>query len=126
GLAPHYGNDTPFRLVWHYVAKNRTCTSTRTPQELQALRDSTIARIDEIQSTTTFAPKKIALCAWCEYKVRCPLWNPDTKDPATEPVAGATETSAAAPPEPPAGEPTEARSGTAPDGEATGIQLDLL
>lgn len=73
GLAREFGEDAPFRLVWHYVAKNRTCSSTRTPEELAALRAQTIERIDEIEAATTFEPKKIALCNWCEYKSRCPL-----------------------------------------------------
>ncbi len=73
GLARELGEDTPFRLVWHYVAKNRTCTSTRTPEELAALRRDTIARIDEIEAATEFEPRRISLCNWCEYKPRCPL-----------------------------------------------------
>lgn len=74
GLAGEYGEDVPFRLVWHYVAKNQTRTSTRTPEDLRVLRASTIERIDEIQSATEFVPRKIALCDWCEYKSRCPLF----------------------------------------------------
>jgi putative RecB family exonuclease len=78
GLAGKYGDDVPFRLVWHYVAKNQTRTSTRTPEELAALRASTIERIDEIQQASEFPPRKIALCNWCEYKTRCPLFvSPD-------------------------------------------------
>lgn len=73
GLARSYGDDVPYRLVWHYVAKNRTCVSTRTPEELGELRETTIERIDEIQAATEFPAKKIALCNWCEYKDRCPL-----------------------------------------------------
>lgn len=74
GLAREYGEDTPFRLVWHYVAKNRTCVSTRTPEQLSELRSETIARIDEIQSAETYPAKKTALCGWCEYRDRCPLF----------------------------------------------------
>ena len=70
GLAREFGEDTPFRLVWHYVAKNRICQSTRGPEELAALRETTIQRID---AAADFPPKKIALCNWCEYKDRCPL-----------------------------------------------------
>lgn len=73
GLARTYGDDVPYRLVWHYVAKNRTCVSTRTADDLTDLRAKTIARIDEIQAATDFPAKKIALCNWCEYKDRCPL-----------------------------------------------------
>lgn len=74
GLVRTYGEDTEFRLIWHYVAKNRTCVSTRTKQDLARLRTDTIARIDEIQAATEFPARKISLCGWCEYKSRCPLW----------------------------------------------------
>ncbi len=146
GLTSRFGEDQRFRLVWHYVAKNRTHSSTRTPEELRALRDSTIARIDEIRSTTVFAPKKIALCAWCEYKSRCPLFA--TEEVATEEVAteeatagGATEAVSATPAAPPTAAATVAPAGpaaTTPSSNATpssatparaqpaGEQLDLL
>ena len=79
GLSRIYGEDVDYRLVWHYVAKNRTCVSTRTAEDLAALREDTIARIDEIQAATEFPARKITLCAWCEYKDRCPLWaTPET------------------------------------------------
>lgn len=74
GLARRYGEDTPFRLVWHYVAKNRTCTSTRTAEELATLRADTIARIDEIQTAEEYPTRRSALCGWCEYRERCPLF----------------------------------------------------
>ena len=141
GLTSRFGEDQRFRLVWHYVAKNRTHSSTRTPEELRALRDSTIARIDEIRSTTVFAPKKIALCAWCEYKSRCPLFA--TEEVATEEATagGATEAVSATPAAPPTAAATVAPAGpaaTTPSSNATpssatparaqpaGEQLDLL
>jgi len=79
GLSRHYGEDTEYRLVWHYVARNRTCVSTRSPEALETLRAHTIARIDEIESATEFPARKISLCGWCEYKERCPEWaSPET------------------------------------------------
>jgi RecB family exonuclease len=75
GLTRQFGEDQPFRLVWHYVAKNQIRVSTRTPEQLTKLRETTIGRIDEIQSATEFPAKKISLCPWCEYKNRCPLWT---------------------------------------------------
>lgn len=79
GLSRTYGEDAEYRLVWHYVAKNRTCVSTRSPGDLAQLRSDTIARIDEIHSATEFPARKISLCGWCEYKERCPLWaTPET------------------------------------------------
>ncbi len=73
GLSGEFGDGVPFRLVWHYVAKNQTRTSTRTPEDLASLREATIERIDEIQQATEYPARKIALCNWCEYKSRCPL-----------------------------------------------------
>jgi putative RecB family exonuclease len=73
GLAREFGEDTPFRLVWHFVAKDQMRTSTRTPEDLAALRQSTIERIEEIEGATEFPARKIALCNWCEYKPICPL-----------------------------------------------------
>jgi putative RecB family exonuclease len=122
GLTSEYGEDVPFRLVWHYVAKNQTRTSTRTPEELAALRTSTIERIDEIQQTSDFPPRKIALCNWCEYKVRCPLFATADSMPATATTPSApppsATTSTAASAQTPA---TDAPKSTTPGG-----QLDLL
>ena len=75
GLERQFGADQEFRLVWHYVAKNATRVSMRSPSDLETLRMETIARIEEIQSTEEFPAKKISLCPWCEYKNRCPLWT---------------------------------------------------
>ena len=93
GLAGQYGEDVPFRLVWHYVAKNQTRTSTRTPEELARLRTSTIERIDEIHRTTAFPPRKIALCDWCEYKTRCPLFSNADPTPTTASATSPATTS---------------------------------
>jgi putative RecB family exonuclease len=74
GLAREFGDSTRFRLVWHYVAKDVTRVSLRTREELDLLRETTIARIDEIQTTTAFAVRKSALCGWCEYRSICPAF----------------------------------------------------
>ncbi|MFO0689003.1 MAG: PD-(D/E)XK nuclease family protein [Myxococcota bacterium] len=83
GLAREYGEDRPFRLVWHFVAKDVTRVSTRTPEALEALRQTTIARIDEIRSASSYPPRKSALCSWCEYRAICPAFA------AERPAAGA-------------------------------------
>jgi putative RecB family exonuclease len=75
GVAREFGEDAPIRLVWHYVARNRVCTSTRTPEQLEALRQETIALIDRIQAETEFAAQKNQLCDWCEFKTHCPAWG---------------------------------------------------
>jgi putative RecB family exonuclease len=125
GLAREYGEDVPFRLVWHYVANNQTRTSTRTPDDLAALRTSTIKIIDEIQEASEFPPRKIALCNWCEYKSRCPLFASEAEiqqasapPPTTDPSPGdSTPGPSSSDPKPIAPKPGDAsRKG----------QLDLL
>ena len=107
GLARELGEDTPFRLVWHYVAKDVTRISTRTPEALDALRRTTIARIDEIRGATAFPPRKSALCSWCEYREICPAFAAERAEPAedaenaeTSTTASGGETRAEADPEP--------------------------
>ena len=123
GLAGEYGDDVPFRLVWHYVAKNQTRTSTRTPEDLATLRASTIERIDEIQQASEFPPRKIALCNWCEYKARCPLFvsedtaaaAPPSSSPSSSPSIGTSDST------PTTASETKGQASTSPS-----EQLDLL
>lgn len=72
GLAERFGVDRPMRLVWHYLAPNQTRLSTRTPEQLEALRDETIALIDRIRVETTWEPRTSPLCRWCEFADICP------------------------------------------------------
>lgn len=132
GLSKKYGEDAPFRLVWHYVAKNVTRVSTRTPEQLRTLREQTIARIDEIQAATEFKAKKISLCPWCEYKSICPLWaqnvpestHASTAPSVDEPAATNAPTAAAkAKTSEPLNKITD--DSAEPPNERT-VQLDLL
>jgi len=72
GLAKRFGAETPMRLVWHYLAPNQVRTSSRTPQQLEALRADTIGLIDRIRAATHFEPKIGPLCRWCEFADICP------------------------------------------------------
>ncbi len=80
GLEREYGERESFRLVWHYVARNQVRTSMRTPEQLDTLRRETIELIDRIEAETEYAPNRIPLCQWCEYKSICPEWNEDAPD----------------------------------------------
>jgi putative RecB family exonuclease len=149
GLAREYGDDVPFRLVWHYVAKNQTRTSTRTPEELASLREATIERIVEIQQTDDYPPHRTALCSWCEYKARCPLFSNDEtsfasgssnlKRPATiartsenaasaSPTTSPTTSPATSPATSPKTSPATSRATSPPTASKPGggKQLDLL
>ena len=72
GLSQRYPDAEEFELVWHYLAHNRTLRSQRTPEQLQVLREETIAQIDQIEATTEFPARTGPLCRWCEYRGICP------------------------------------------------------
>lgn len=66
------------RLVWHYLAHDRTMVSIRTPDQLRSLRHEVIALIERIESSARmadFPARKGALCHWCEYQPVCPAWQ---------------------------------------------------
>lgn len=87
GVGDRYGSDAPVRLVWHYLAADVVRTSSRTPEQLKALRGSTMRLIDRVETEREFAPRPSALCAWCEYRDVCPA------------ARGAVSRAAAAPPQ---------------------------
>lgn len=72
GIAERHGGERPVRLVWHYLFHNQERRSTRTPEQLARLRTRTMRLIDKIRAETEFAAKPGPLCAWCEYRDRCP------------------------------------------------------
>ena len=60
-------------LVWHFLAFNQEMRSSRTDEELEALKKETAERIDTIESAKEFKAKESALCNWCEFAPRCPM-----------------------------------------------------
>jgi putative RecB family exonuclease len=97
GIADRFGADSPVRLVWDYVFRNQTRTSTRTPEQLEALRVETVQLIDRVRAATQFEPKTSNLCSWCEYNDICPAIATNerpapTPAKAIEPAATATAT----------------------------------
>ena len=71
GLSHRYSRDQPFRLVWHFLQKGRTRTSTRTLGQLDDLREQTLDLVRTIHAEKKFAPRASKLCDWCEYGERC-------------------------------------------------------
>jgi len=63
-------------LVWHYVRFDKEIRSRRTPEQLDALRQSRIAVIDDIESRgkdeANFPTSPSRLCDWCDYQELCP------------------------------------------------------
>jgi RecB family exonuclease len=88
GVAERFGPEAPVRLVWHYLAAGVVRTSTRTAEQLGALRVETMRLIDRVEAETGFRPRPSALCGWCEYREICPA-SGATLRPATEAPAAA-------------------------------------
>ena len=62
-------------LVWHYVAFDTEVRSTRTPDQLEALRADVLSKIEHIEAQTEFPARTSSLCDWCDYKALCPAWR---------------------------------------------------
>jgi len=71
GIGDRYGAGA-VRLVWHYLQRDQMRVSTRSRQQLEALRGRTIGLIDRIESEVAFEPQPSALCTWCEFNHLCP------------------------------------------------------
>jgi putative RecB family exonuclease len=108
GLSHRYP-DQPIRLVWYFLAHNRRVTSTRTPDQLNLLRAKTKDVVDRIGEETEFKPKRSALCDWCEYNDRCPIYpKTASKDtPTSRPVSASVN----AGPKSASDQPSEPRKG---------------
>jgi putative RecB family exonuclease len=59
-------------LIWHYLAFDKEILITKTPQQLETVKQNTLKVIQRIESTTSFSTNVTALCDWCEYKEICP------------------------------------------------------
>jgi len=76
GLRERFGDDQPYRLVWHYLQRREVRTSSRTPDQQDSLRRDTIGAIDRIESAREYPVQRTRLCDWCEYKDRCYAEHP--------------------------------------------------
>jgi putative RecB family exonuclease len=104
--------ETPMRLVWHYLTFGATRVSTRTAEQLDALRAEIGELVRRIEAAEQFEARPSALCDWCEYRDACPAARgkgeraaqPAAAAPAEGAMAHAASRSAA--PEPPASAPS--------------------
>lgn len=101
GLEGRYPEAPEVRLVWHYLLRNQMRVSSRTREQLQALRRDTIELIDTIESASEYPPKPGSLCPWCEFRDLCPEGS-EIKARASRPPGRGwpRERSAPPPPEP--------------------------
>jgi len=62
-------------LVWHYLAHDVEFRSKRSPEDLAALKASTIALIQETERAEAeghFPARESPLCNWCDFQSLCP------------------------------------------------------
>lgn len=107
GLSKRFGASRRFRLVWHFVRRGITRSSTRTADQLDALRRDTLRLVDEIRRERAFPARPGPLCRWCEYREGCsasPLRRGDVPSydhrPALHAAAEAMPRSGRRPPRP--------------------------
>lgn len=60
------------KLIWHFVTFDKELVSTRTQEQLEALKLDTVRLIDQLENTKEFLPRESALCNWCPYPDLCP------------------------------------------------------
>ena len=77
GIREQLGEAGDVRLVWHYVIRDESRSSQRSPEQRELLRHETARAIDKIRAEREFAPRPSGLCNWCEFRDRCPAVNPE-------------------------------------------------
>jgi putative RecB family exonuclease len=59
-------------LIWHYLAFDKEIKITKTPQQLETIKQNTLGLIQRIEAATSFPTHVTPLCDWCEYREICP------------------------------------------------------
>jgi putative RecB family exonuclease len=75
GVKNNYPDVRGVKLIWHFLAFDKEIDSTRSDEELKALKKETIALIDKIESEEKFEANPSFLCDWCEYRPVCKQWS---------------------------------------------------
>ncbi|MBN2603556.1 MAG: PD-(D/E)XK nuclease family protein [Candidatus Thermoplasmatota archaeon] len=71
GVLDSYPDAKDVRLIWHFLKFDKEVDSTRTSDELEELKKSTIQLIDSIESEKVFLTNPSGLCSWCEFHDIC-------------------------------------------------------
>lgn len=75
GVQDQYPDVKDVKLIWHFLKFDKEIDSTRTNEELSALKKDTIQLIKTIENDTVFEAHPGYLCDWCEYQSYCPQWS---------------------------------------------------
>ncbi|MBU0906993.1 MAG: PD-(D/E)XK nuclease family protein [Nanoarchaeota archaeon] len=68
GLQDLFGEDVRVKLTWHFLAHNKKVHSSRTKEQLDVLKNQTLALIGKIRNTTEWPACGKPWCDWCAYK----------------------------------------------------------
>ncbi len=68
GLNNLFGPETKVKLIWHFLAHNKTIESSRTQEQLERLEKETIELIERIKSNSDWPSCGKHWCDWCAYK----------------------------------------------------------
>ena len=85
GLRGELGESGAVRLVWHFVLHGRRRESTRSPEQLDALRRDLMGLVDRVRAEREWAVRPGPLCGWCEYRELCPAFGAAPRPPAEAP-----------------------------------------
>jgi len=75
GLNDMFGPEIKVKLLWHFLNHNKVLESNRTVEQLENLKEETLALIKKIESTTEWPACGRKFCDWCEYKRNNSLEN---------------------------------------------------
>ena len=68
GLQEELGKEIKVKLIWHFLAHNKTIISSRNPEQLEKLKHDTFNLIKTIENTNVFPPCNKSWCDWCSFK----------------------------------------------------------
>ena len=68
GLDEIFGKQEKVKLIWHFLAHNKTISSRRNREELEELKKQTLELIKKIESTTIWNSCGKNWCDWCQFK----------------------------------------------------------
>lgn len=68
GLQELFGKDIKVKLMWHFLAHNRTVESRRTEEQLARLKRDTLELIRRIEEERLWPACGKPWCDWCAYK----------------------------------------------------------
>ncbi|MCH7568127.1 MAG: PD-(D/E)XK nuclease family protein [Nanoarchaeota archaeon] len=68
GINELFGQQAKIKLIWHFLAHNKTIVSRRSQEQLEQLKKETLELIKKIENTIEWPACGKRYCDWCTYK----------------------------------------------------------